>query len=165
MVTPIPQEHIQDAHKLTADGRLDLFALTPATGGGTLHFKADNDLTWRGELYHGLPLIFSSNGTTAEKPSDMPKLIIGEENTDLSLFKPLINDGHLEGCIILRYHVLLQNALDDSSLYELYTYRCKRVEGYNRASVSMQLASLSDSLNFALPVRQYLPPEFPTVQI
>lgn len=161
----IPSEHIADAHKLTADGELDLFELTPAAGGATLRFKADNDMVWRGNTYYGLPLQFSEDAATAEKPSTMPKLVVGTPDTDLSLFKPLINDGSLDGCVVLRYHILLQNVLDGASIYELYTYRGKRVEGYTRATVSLQLASFSDSMSFSMPYRQYLPPDFPAVQI
>lgn len=165
MASPIPATHITDAHKLAADGQLDLFALTPASGGATLRFKADNDLTWRSNTYYGLPMQFSSDASTVDKPADMPKLILGQQNIDLSMFKPLINDGSLDGCVVVRYHVLLTNALANANIFEMYTYRGKRVEGYNRSVVTLQLASLSDSLNFSLPYRQYLPPDFPAVEI
>jgi phage-related protein len=165
MVNPIPAEHIADAHKLTADGALDLFELTPAGSGATLRFKQDNDVTWRSNLYHGLPMQFTTDGSSTDKAADLPKLVIGQANIDLSLFKPLIYDGSLDGCVVVRYHLLLTNLLNNSSIYELYTYRGKQVQSYNRSVVTLQLASLSDSLNFSLPYRQYLPPDFPAVNI
>lgn len=165
MVNTIPASHIDDAHKLTADGVVELFQLTPASGSGTLRFKADNDVTWRGNSYVGLPMQFTTNGVSVERGADMPKLVVGQPNSDLSLFKPLINDGTLDGCVLIRYRVLLQHILSNASIFEFYTYRGKRVESYDRTMVTIQLASLSDSLGFSLPVRQYLPPDFPTVQI
>ncbi len=165
MVTPIPAEHIADAHKLTADGSLDLFALTPSNGSGVLRFKADNDVTWRGQTYHGLPVQFSSDGFSADRGAEQPKLTIGQTNIDLSLFKPLINDGALDGCVVVRYRVLLTHVLSNASIYEMFTYRGRRVESYNRSMVTLQLASLSDSLSFSLPYRQYVTPDFPAVNI
>lgn len=165
MVNVIPDSHIEDAHKLQADGQLDLFELVPADGSGTIRFKADNTVTWRSNTYHGLPLQFTSDGHSVDRGAESPKLVIGQPNIDLSLFKPLINDGALDGCVVTRYHILLENMLNNSSIYELFVYRGKRVESYNRSMVSLQLASLSDSLSFALPYRQYLPPDYPTVQI
>lgn len=165
MVNPVPFEHIVDAHKLTADGDIDLFELSPASGSGVLRFKADNDVNWRGNLYAGLPLQFATDGTSTDKGSDLPKMIIGQPNIDLSLFKPLIFDGGLDGATIVRYSLLLTNLINNASIYERKFYRVKRVEGYDRTSVTLQLASLSDSLAFSLPFRQYIPPDFPSVQL
>lgn len=163
-VNAIPTEHIVDAHKLDADGALDLFELTPSSGSGTIRFKDGNDFTWRGNLYTGVPLAFSGDEISSER-SSLPRLVIGQENVDLSIFKPLIFDGSLDGAIVTRIHILLDNLINNRLIREVFLYRVKRLENYNVVQVTMQLASLSDSLGFAMPYRGYYPPAFPAVQI
>jgi phage-related protein len=164
-MTTIPTEHIVDSHKLQADARIDLFELTPSGGSGVLRFKSDNNVTWRGNLYSGVPLSLSGEKKTADSGVSMPKLRIGQENVDLSQFKPLINDGTLDNAVIIKITVLLDNLINNRLIREVSTYRVKRVEEYSRSHVSMQLATLSDSLGFQLPYRQFLPPAYPSVQM
>lgn len=161
----IPIEHIKDSHKLLADGRVDLFELTPSGGTGVVRFKNDNDVTWRGQLYRGLPCSMTGEKRTADTGLSMPRLQIGQPNIDLSEFKPLVFDGYLDNAIVVKQTVLLDNLLNNRLIRELSTYRVKRVEQYSRSQISLQLATLSDSLGFSLPYRQFLPPGFPSVQM
>lgn len=160
----IPVEHIKDSHQLIADARIDLFELTPSGGSGVVRFKNDNDVTWRGNPYTGIPMQL-----TGEKKTDsgltMPKMVIGTPDLNLSLFKPLIYAGYLDNSVIVRYTVLLDNLIADIDVKEMTTYRVKRVEQYSRSQITMQLATLSDSLGFSLPYRTYDPPAFPSVQM
>ena len=164
-MTEIPLEHIQDSHQLLADGRVDLFELTPAGGTGTVRFKNDNDVTWRGNTYTGLPCQLTGEKRSAESGLSMPKLVIGQPNVDLSQFKALVYDGYLDNAIIVRLTLLLDNLINNRLIREINTYRVKRVEQYSRTQISLQLATISDSLGFSLPYRQYLPPAFPSVQM
>jgi phage-related protein len=165
-MTAIPVEHIRDSHKLLADGRVELFQLTPSGGGtGTIYFKNDNDVTWQGHEYTGIPCAISGEKKDSDVGLSMPKLQIGQPNIDLSVFKGLIHDGYLDNAVIVRLTVLLDNIINNRPIREVMTYRVKRVEQYSRTQISMQLATLSDSLGFALPYRQYLPPAFPSVQM
>lgn len=161
----IPLEHIKDSHKLVADGRVDLFELTPSGGSGVIRFKNDNDVTWRGNLYTGIPCTITGEKKSADTGLSMPKLQIGQPNIDISQFKALVYDGYLDNAIIVRMTVLLDNLLNNRLIREMSTYRVKRVEGYSRTQISLQLATLSDSLGFSMPYRQYLPPAFPSVQM
>jgi lambda family phage minor tail protein L len=70
----IPIEHIQDSQKLLADAEIDLFELTPTGGGGTVYFKADNDVTWQGHTYEGLPITFVGFKKSTDGSAVMPKL-------------------------------------------------------------------------------------------
>lgn len=164
-VTTIPQSQIEDAHKLTADGEIDLFELTPSIGTGVINFKADNNVDWQGSTYYGLPLQFTGDTKSTQGASSQPRLVIGQENADLSLFKPLIFDGTLDGAIVTRIHILLDDLLNNRLVRTLHYYRVRRVEGYSRTSISLQLASLSDSLGFSMPFRSYLPPAFKAVTL
>ena len=161
----IPTEHVTDSHQLVAEGRVDLFSLTPSGGTGTLNFKADNDVTYRGTVYTGLPLQLSGERRNSDIGLSMPKLTIGQPDIDLSLFKPMIYDGWLDNAVIVRQTVLTNNLIANANIKELRTYRVKRVEQYSRTQIVLQLATLSDSLGFMMPYRQYLPPAFPSVKL
>jgi phage-related protein len=164
-VTEIPVEHIRDSHKLIADGRVDLFEMTPSGGTGVVRFKDDNDVKWQGNDYTGVPLTLSGEKKTSDTGLSMPKLQIGQDNIDLSQFKALIYDGYLDNAIILKITVLLDNLINDRLIREVTTYRVKRVEQYSRTQIILQLATVSDSMGFSLPYRQFLPPAFPSVQM
>lgn len=161
----IPIEHVKDSHLLIADGRVDLYELTPSGSTGVVRFKMDNTVSWRGREYTGVPLSLTGEKKTSEAGLVMPTLLIGNENTDLSIFKGLVYDGYLDNAIIVRQTVLLDNLVNNRLIRELQTYRVKRVNEYGRTRVSMQLATKSDSLGFQLPYRQYLAPAFPSVQM
>ncbi|MGN6820270.1 MAG: hypothetical protein ACTHJR_16525 [Sphingomonas sp.] len=162
-MSEMPVEHIADSHSLLADGVVNLFELTPSGGSGTVRFKPDNDVTWRGNLYTGVPMTLTGEKKTSDTGLSMPKLQIGQQNIDLSLFKPLIYDGYLDNAIIVKLTLLLDNVVNNRLIRDIMTYRVKRVEQYSRSSVSMQLATVSDSLGFSMPYRQYLTPAFPAV--
>jgi phage-related protein len=161
----IPSEHIVDSHKLIADGRVDLYELTPAGGAGVLRFKPDNDVTWRTNLYTGVPMQISGDKNTADSGLSNPTLQIGQNNVDLSMFKPLINDGTLDNATVVRLTLLLDDVINNRLIRQIRTYRVKRVMGYSRSNIQLQLATYSDSLGFSMPFRTYAPPAFPSVQM
>lgn len=160
-----PIEHVKDSHKLIADARIEFWELTPSGGTGTILFKSDNTQSWRGKEYTGLPLKVSGEKKTSDSGLTMPQLTIGDENVNLSQFKPLVYDGYLDNAVLVKQTVLLDNVINNRLIRELQTYRVKRVVEYGRSRIVLQLATLSDSLGFSLPYRQYLPPAFPSVQM
>lgn len=164
-MTSVPVEHILDSHSLINDGKVDLFELTPSGGSGTIRFKNDNDVTWRGLSYTGIPCALSGEKKSSDTGLTMPKLMIGQPNIDLSLFKGLVYDGNLDNAIVVKLHLLVDNLVNNRLIREVSTYRVKRVEQYSRSSISLQLATLSDSLGFSMPYRTFLPPAFPSVQM
>lgn len=161
----IPVEHVTDSHLMEADGMVELFEMTPSTGTGTIRFKDGNDVTYLGNLYTGVPLKLTGEKKSADSGLTMPKLEIGQNNVDLSQFKPLIYDENIDNAIVIRIRILLDNLVNNRSIRETHTYRVKRVESYTRTSIMLQLATLSDSLGFKLPYRTYVPPAFPSVQM
>lgn len=162
-MTAIPIEHVVDAQKLVADGEVDLFQIMPTGGQATIYVKNDNDATWQGHTYEGLPMLFTGFKKSADGSSLLPKLNFGDGSVDLSPFKPLVYDGWLDGAIIKHIHLLLDNLVNDRNIREERLYRVKRVPSYSRVSIELQLATASDALSFTLPHRQYYPPGFPAV--
>lgn len=160
----VPASHITDAHKLDADATVDLFELFPLTG-GSLYFKPDSTITWLGNEYVGLPCSLSEIRKDAESVSSTPKLLIGEENIDLSIFKPLLWDGLVDGSILIHKQVLLANIIANLNIKETTTYRVKRPDNYSRSRIVLQLSTSSNAMNFTLPSQQYYPPDFPSVML
>lgn len=160
-----PSAQIADAHKLAADGKVSLFELTPNDGSGMVYFKPDDTVTWRGNEYVGLPIVFSGEKRSAQGSSPQPTLTIGDQRVNLSPFKPFIYDGYLDGAAVARYEILLDDMLNNRAVYTQTLYRVRRIPTYGRYQIALQLATLSDSLGFTMPVRQYYTPAFPTVMV
>ena len=165
MSNQLPTEHIVDSHQLVADGRVELFELVPSEGTGTVRFKRDNDVTWRGNLYKGVPMSLQGEKKSSDTGLSMPRLTIGQENVDLSEFKPLAFDGYLDNAVITKLTVLVDDLINNRLIREIQVYRVKRLEENSRSKLIMQLATLSDAMGFQLPYRQYLPPAYPSVQM
>lgn len=161
-MTTIPAEQIADAHKLTADAQVDLFKLT-AVGGASIYFKSDNDVTWQGNTYYGLPLQFTGENTSAQTGSPQPRLTVGQEGINLSFFKPMIFDKTIDGATVTRSTILLDDLVNNRLVRTLRYYRVRRIESYSRSVINLSLATLSDSLGFTLPFRSFVPPAFPAV--
>ena len=163
MPTTLPANRIEDALKLKADAIIDLFELNPLIG-GTVYFKADNSVTWRGNLYQGLPCQLSGEEKDT-KATPTPRMTIGQEDADLLPFKALVHDGLLDGATIIKRSVLLADLKANLDIKSTVYYRVKRIEGYSRNQISMVLASFSSAVNQTMPFRQYLPPSFPYVDL
>lgn len=161
---PLPTEHIQDAHKLVADGRVELFALSPVAG-STVYFKPDNDVTYQGIFYKGMPVSLTGEKMSSDAGWQQPKLQIGQPNIDISSFKALLFDGYVDNALVVRTTVLREHLEADADINRVRTYRVKRVEGYGRTQILLQLATVSDALGFMMPHRLYLPPAFPSVRV
>lgn len=165
MSNQTPTEQILDSHQLIGDGRVELFELVPSAGSGTVRFKRDNDATWRGNLYKGIPMTLSGEKKSSDGGLSMPRLTIGQENVDLSEFKPLAFDGYLDNAVITKLTILVDDLVNNRLIREVQVYRVKRLEENSRSKLVMQLATLSDALGFQLPYRQFLPPAYPSVQM
>lgn len=160
----IPASHVVDAQKLIADAEINLYQLFPVSG-GTLYFKNDNTVTWRGNTYEGLPISLSGEKWSSDTSTPTPRLVIGQENLDLLAFKGLTNDGYLDGARIVRHRVLLDNIISNLDFKQTTYFRVKRVEEYSRTKITLVLSTFSGATNQSYPFRQYLPPAFPWVDI
>ncbi|SKB62230.1 hypothetical protein [Sphingopyxis flava] len=162
-MTTIPSEHIADAHLLQADGEVYLYELSPSEGVGTIRIKADNSVTYRGNLYEGLPLKFEGESYSSDGTVSQPTLTIGDENISLIAIKPLLFDGSMDGGVVIRHRILLDDLLNNRLILETQEYRIKRIPGYSRSQIGFVLARQADGLNFSLPFKQYYSPDFPSV--
>lgn len=158
----IPASHIADAQLLEADAIIELFTLTP-TVGGTIYFKPGADATWQGQTYTGLPVTLTGVKKSADSNTQQPRLSIGTPDIDMSLFKPLVFDGYVDGATLVYMRVLLAHLLSNTNIKETKTYRVKRIEAYSRSQIVLGLSTSSDAMQFTIPNLQYYPPDFPAV--
>jgi phage-related protein len=159
-----PTEHIADAHQLQSDAEIHLFEIETVDG-VTVNLKSDNTVTWRGRTYEGTPLAFKPGRKSSQTSSDRATIIIGDENISLLPVKPLIFDKALDGAIITHRIVLRAHIENNQNISFSQRYRVKQVAEYSRSSLTLELSKWVDAMGFRFPVRQYLPPAFPTVQL
>jgi phage-related protein len=159
----IPISHVNDAHSLSADGKVDLYELSPSVGSGTIRFKSGPTTSWLGRSYTGIGAEITGESQTAQGTAPQPGMIIGQTDIDLSAFKPLIWSGGLDNARIIRSRVLLDNMLNNRDIKETSIFRVKRVDGYTASQISLTLAVFSPTGPTTLPFRQYIPPDFPFV--
>lgn len=158
-----PATHISDALKLQADGKVHFYEVN-SLGGATVYIKPDNDWTWRGDDYYGLPISLSGEKQATEG-TPTPKLTIGQQDLDLLPFKALIHGGNLDGAQIIRRKVLLDHVLSDSAISEDTYFRVKRIDSYSRSTITLTLATFSSAIGQTIPFREYVTPDFPWVTI
>jgi phage-related protein len=163
-MTTLPQSHIEDAHKLIADGKVSLWQIMPVSG-GTIFLKGDETFTYLGNKYEGIPIQISGERMSADTSTPTPRLSIGQENMDLLPFKGMVNDGYLEGARIVRHKVLMSDLIGQVNAKQTDYFRVKRVENYTRTKINMLLSSASGASNQTYPFRQYTPPAFPWVDL
>ena len=165
-MTQIPIEHIVDANSLeNADGKVHLYELTPSIGSGVIRFKNDNDQMWLGKEFTGLPVAMDGENYTSQGASPQPSLVIGQNDIDLSAFKPLIWSGGLDNARIVRDTVLVDNLLENRDIKVTSVFRVKRIDGYSTSQIKLSLAVFSPAGPSSIPFRQYVPPSFPFVVI
>ena len=163
-MTVIPASHIIDAHRLDADGKVNLYKIEPLSG-GTIYLKSGVEYTYLGNFYESLPVQLSGEKWSSDSSTPMPRMVIGQEDVDLLPFKGLIHDGYLDGGRIVRYEVLLEDMLKQIDAKKTTVFRIKRVEGYSRTKITLQLSTATGAISQSYPFRQYTPPAFPWVEI
>jgi len=164
-MTTIPIEQIQDAHLLQADGEVYLYELSPSEGTGTVRIKDDNTVTYRGKVYEGLPLKFEGESYSSDGTVSQPTLTIGDQQINLMALKPLLFDGAMDGGVVIRHRILLDDLINNRLILTTDEYRIQRIPEYSRSQISFTLARQADSLNFSIPFSQYYTPDFPSVYV
>jgi phage-related protein len=165
MSDQLPAGHISDSLKLDADGRVTLFELTPSVGSGVFRFKEGADATWLSNLYQGVGMGFSGDRRSGDGTSALPKLTIGGDNMDLGALKPLLFDGSIDGGLVRRAQLLLDDLVNNRNISFDTWYRVKRVEDYSSRKVGIVLAPYAESFGAKLPRRKFVPPAFPYVSL
>lgn len=157
----IPAEQLEDAQKLIADGIVQFFEIR-LTDGTYLHLKADNSMSWNGSDWTGIPAIFEGYSTASGDSYSRPTLSVA--NPD-GVYSTIIRDGLLDRAVVNRYLVLYDDAINDRPIYQKKTWIIWYVKSLNKQMIQVELRNPMDGVNFEVPARMYIPPEFPFVEL
>lgn len=157
----IPQSHREENEKLLADGYVQLFEIK-LRDGSFLTLKNNNSVKWQGVTWTGIPLSFEGWQTASSDSLARPTMMIANPNGAFSTF---IRDGLLTKAVITRYLVLYEDILNDRNVYQSKKWVVWNNPSLTNMSISLELRNPMDGVNFNVPARMYIPPEFPSVQL
>lgn len=157
--TSIPEEHLEDAQKLVADGIVQLYEIK-LSDGTYLHLKADNSVEWNGYQWTGIPVLFEGYSSAQGDSYSRPTLSIANPDGAFSTF---IRDGFLDRAIVNRYVVLYDDIIHNRPIYQKKTWIIWFIKTLNKNIIQVELRNPMDGVNFDVPARMYIPPEFPFV--
>lgn len=173
----IPDEHLEDAQKLIADGIVQLYEIKLANN-TYLHLKPDNSVKWNGETWTGLPILFDGYSTAQGDSYSRPTLSIANPDTinendgnARSTFSSLVLPtkdypyGLLNRAVVNRYLVLYDDIVNDRPIYQKKTWIIWFIKAINKNLIQVELRNPMDGVNFDVPARMYIPPEFPFVTL
>lgn len=157
----IPQSHRENNEKLISDGYVHLFEIK-LRNGEYLYFKENNTVKWQGRTWTGIPMAFEGYSSASGESLSRPTLSIANPEGSFSTF---IRDGILLRSVITRYSVLYQDILNDNNIYQKKVWVAWNVPQLSRDMLQLELRNPMDGVNFDVPARMYLPPEFPSVTL
>lgn len=157
----IPQSHRENNEKLVSDGYVHLFEIK-LRNGEYLYFKENNTVKWQGRTWTGIPMAFEGYSSASGESLSRPTLSIANPEGSFSTF---IRDGILLRSVITRYSVLYQDILNNRNIYQKKVWVAWNVPQLTRDMLQLELRNPMDGVNFDVPARMYLPPEFPSVTL
>ena len=173
----IPETQLEDAQKLIADGIVQLYEIELANG-TYLHLKQDNSVTWNGQTWTGIPILFEGYSTAQGDSYSRPTLSIANPDTvsDLdgnarSTFSSLVLpvEGYPYGLLnrakVTRYLVLYEDLKANRAIYQKKEWIIWFIKTINRNLIQVELRNRMDGVNFDVPARMYIPPEFPFITL
>lgn len=156
-----PLSHLQDAQKLTSDAYVDLYRLVLRNDPVTFRFKANNTVTWQGNTYEGMPISFSGEKRNSDGEQNKSALRIVNP---YGIFDDALLNNKIDMAVVTRYRLLSAHVDSNVNIYQQRMWRVmKVVEWISGQSVTLELWNMTDGVNFMIPGRMYIPPEFPMV--
>ena len=160
-VCDIPEEHLEDAQKLIGDGIVQFYEIKLADG-SYLHLKANNSVNWNGFDWTGLPLLFEGYSSATADSYSRPTLSLANPDGAYSTF---IRSGLLNRAVVNRYLVLYDDVINNRPVYQKKTWIIWFIQTVNKQLIQVELRNPMDGVNFNVPARRYMHPEFPFTEL
>ena len=161
MTTPV--SHLQEAQKLEADALVDLFEIYIKGTSTVIRLKNENTVNWLGNDYEGVAIKLSGDARTAD--AEETKATIRIMNPE-GIFNSFAFDGTLDMATVIRKRVLRDHLENNVSIFQQRMWYISRItELITNQSLTAELRNMSEGAIFMIPVRVYMPPEFPTVSL
>lgn len=157
----LPESHRENNEKLVADGYVELFEIK-LRNGSYLYLKQNNTVQWQGKTWNGVPLSFEGYSSAAGDKLSRPLLTVVNPEGSFSTF---VRDGHIIRAVVTRYSVLYDDILNDRNVYHKKVWVAWNIPQMTRDMIQLELRNPMDGVNFEVPARMYIPPEFPSVTL
>lgn len=157
---PLSQEI--EAHKLEASPVRDLFKLQLADQVTVLYLTGSEAVVWGGQTWEQWPNSFSGGAQNSNNERSRPKFTIANPEGIFSLW---CEQGVIDGAILTRYRVGLDDLQSDVRNYAKNVWTIFRVLNLNKTIAVLECRSLMDGQSFILPSRAFYPPDFPHVSL
>lgn len=161
MTTNVPEQVLEDAHKLEADGIVELFKLELVPS-GVVYLKADDSVEWQGNLYEGWGIQMGGVSNTSDEEAARPQLVLA--NPD-GIISALVGDNQLIGSLVTRYRVLREDLLANRNRFTRQMFKIYRTVTLNKTLAVFECRNLLDAPLSMIPARMYMPPDFPYVSL
>jgi phage-related protein len=158
----VPESHVEDAQKLEADAYVDLFQITLSDKSTKIYLKADNDVTWQGDLYEGTGIQLTGVASYSDGETSRPKLTIYNPE---GVYSYIVDQGLLDNANIVRIRVLKEHLDADQPIDRRQQWRVSRVANLRKNAIALELRDMLDGQFFLTPGRMFIPPEFPQVSL
>jgi lambda family phage minor tail protein L len=157
-----PVTHLEEAHKLEADARVDLWEvhLKGEAAGTIVRFWNGPVRTWQGNQYEGLACQLEGEATGTDGQNNRPTLTVANP---LKIFGTFAADGYFDLATVIRKRVLQTHFTTDVNQCETRVWICGRPSGVLAQVLRLELRSPTDMPNFKTPRRVFAPPTYPFV--
>lgn len=158
-----PITHLQEAQNLTADAEVELFTVSLVTVPVVLRFKNNETVTWQGNVYEGMGCQLMGDKRSAGEEEGRPVLRMMNPE---GVFNSFALAGMLDQAIVTKKTILRTHIDGNVNIYAQRMWYIERVkELVSGQVIGVELRSMTDLPNVQIPVRMYLPPEFPLVSL
>ncbi len=157
-----PVTHVAESQKLTADALVDIYQLT-LKNGTVFRFKNNNSVTWQSNLYEGMACQLTGDTRIADGEESRASLQV---LNPLGVFNIPAMNGDLDLAVLIRRRLLLAHLESNTNIFQQRMWYVGQVrELISGQYITLELRNMSEGANFEIPVRMYIPPEFPTVSL
>lgn len=157
----LPESHRQNNEKLVADGYVELFEIV-LRNGDTIRLKENNTVQWQDKTWTGVPLSFEGYSSAAGDKLSRPVMTVVNPE---GYFSTIVRDGHLLKATVTRYSVLYDDIVNNRNVFHKKVWIAWNIPQLTRDMIQVELRNPMDGVNFDVPARMYIPPEFPSVTL
>lgn len=158
---PLPTPMVEDSHQVVTSGVVILFMIELLTG-PVIRLKRDESVWFMGALFEGTEIVM----TGVERSSDgkLPRPTLKLVNPS-GLYSQYVRAGYLDYAKVTRYRINYDDLLRNNPVHGMDVWRIFQVQELTNDKVVFGLRSLMDRFNYTIPVRQFMPPDFPAVKL
>lgn len=163
MTSFAPQSHLEESLKLTADAPVDLYQISLKQLPVIFRFRDGPTITYQGQVYEGMACNISGDMRNADGEESRPLLRV---MNPLGIFNQAALNGDIDLAVVTRRRVLRNHLEEDINIFEQRMWYVGRIrELISGQSISLELRNMTEGANFQIPVRMFIPPEFPFVTL